>query len=110
MEGVHGMNRLAFCMFVGLLIAACGAEAPEEPGARSAPTRINGETQPDQVERVPPEVVYQKLQKRETLLVCAYDTDVAFRAARLKGAISSSQFAKLLPTLDVSQKIVFYCA
>ncbi len=65
---------------------------------------------PDQVERMPPAEVFQKVQKGELLLVCAYETDVAFRAAKLKGAISFSQFTKLLPTLEWQQGVVFYCA
>ena len=110
MRGLNRMNRLAPYAVVCSLLVACGAEAPEEPSARAAPSRMEREIQPDQVERVPPEEVFQNMQKGETLLVCAYDTDVAFRAARLEGAISSLEFAKLLPTLDLKQRIVFYCA
>ena len=107
---MYGMNRWVPWAFFSLLIVACGTEAPEDPGARAVAPRIETEIQPDQVVRLPAEVVFQKVQEGETLLVCAYDTDVAFRAARLEGAISSSQFAKLLPTLDLKQRIVFYCA
>ena len=104
------MKRLVPYTLVGCLVLACGAEVPEDPAARAAPTRIGSELQPDQVVRLPPEKVFQRTQKGELLLVCAYETDVAFRAAKLKGAISFAEFSRILPTLDLKQEIVFYCA
>ena len=104
------MKRLLPYSVVGLLVLACSAEPPAESGARIEETRIEGEMQPDQVARLPAEVVFKKLRQGGILLVCAYETEVAFRAARLEGAISFAQFTKLLPTLEAQQELVFYCA
>jgi hypothetical protein len=65
---------------------------------------------PDQIVRVAPEVVRKKSTAGEVLLVCAYKSDVAFRAAKLQGAISYQQFIAAVPSLDLKQEIIFYCA
>ncbi len=61
-------------------------------------------------DRVEPEEVRRKVMTGEALLVCAYDSDLRFRNARLSGAISLSEFISRLPALRKEQEIVFYCS
>ncbi len=60
--------------------------------------------------RIPPENVRPRLQSGATILVCAYDDEEKFRRMRLEGALSLKEFEKMLPSLQKSQEIVFYCA
>ncbi len=62
------------------------------------------------VTRVKPAEVYPRVKSGECLLVCAYDSDEAFRAMRLEGAISLREFKSRVAGLPKDQEIVFYCA
>jgi len=59
-------------------------------------------------ERITPEEAYQKLRAGKTLLVCAYEDEMKFKAMQLEGAISLNEFKSKLPSLAKDQEIVFY--
>jgi hypothetical protein len=59
-------------------------------------------------ERITPEEAYQKLRAGKTLLVCAYEDEMKFKALQLKGAIPLNEFKSKLPSLAKDQEIVFY--
>jgi len=59
-------------------------------------------------ERVTAEEVYGKLKSGRTLLVCAYEDEMKFKAMQLKGAISLSEFRSKLSSLPKDHEIVFY--
>ncbi len=59
-------------------------------------------------ERITPEEVYPELRAGTTLLVCAYEDELKFKAMHLKGAISLNEFKSKLPSLAKDQEIVFY--
>ncbi len=61
-------------------------------------------------ERITPRETYEKVQAGTALLVCAYDNEEKFKARRLEGAISLSEFKSRLPALPKDQEIIFYCA
>ena len=52
----------------------------------------------------------KKVTSGEALLVCAYDNADKFKKNHLEGALPFSKFLSILPTLDKSQEIIFYCA
>ena len=52
--------------------------------------------------------VYDKLKFGGTLLVCAYEDEMKFKAMQLKGAISLNEFKSKLSSLAKDQEIVFY--
>jgi rhodanese-related sulfurtransferase len=60
--------------------------------------------------RITVEETYQKLQKGNAMLVCAYDSEEQFSRMQLAGAISLPEFKTKLPSLSTDQEIVFYCA
>lgn len=62
------------------------------------------------VPRVSPAEMRGKLIQKKALLVCAHETDEAFKKMHLDGAISLAQFEKRLPMLPRTYEIVFYCA
>ena len=64
---------------------------------------------PDHIERLQPEVVHNRVTAGKALLVCAYESDIAFWTAELSGAISLQEFQSRLPDLGVQQEIIFYC-
>jgi hypothetical protein len=104
------MKKIVYYTLFGCLVLGCGVEALEEAGEGTGRAQVKRNMEPDQIVRVPPEVVFQKTEKGEAILVCAYETEIAFRAAKLKGAISFQQFTATLPSLDPDQEIIFYCA
>lgn len=61
-------------------------------------------------ERVEPEVVRERVQSGDALLVCAYDDDSKFRRVPLEGAIPLSEFKSKVSALPKDQEIFFYCA
>lgn len=63
-----------------------------------------------EVIRVAPAEIYPRVKAGETLLVCAYDSDEAFRSMHLEGAISLKEFKDRVNSLAKDQEIVFYCA
>lgn len=63
-----------------------------------------------EIARVKPTEVYPRVKAGESLLVCAYDSDEAFRSMRLEGAISLKEFRNRVADLPKEQEIVFYCA
>ena len=60
--------------------------------------------------RVSPEEARQKAMSGAALLVCAYEDDEKFKAVRLDGAISLTEFTSKLPSLPKDQEFIFYCA
>jgi hypothetical protein len=58
--------------------------------------------------RVSAEVVRNKLQSGEALLVCAYESDTKFRDTALDGAISFSEFERRKASLPRDVELVFY--
>lgn len=66
--------------------------------------------EPDEIERVSPEDVYERVQNAGALLVCAYESDIGFWAFELEGAISLEQFREMLIQLPKDQEVFFYCA
>jgi len=60
--------------------------------------------------RITPQEAYEKVKAGQALLVCGYEEDEKFEALRLEGAVSYSEFQKMLPTLPKDREIVFYCA
>ncbi len=68
------------------------------------------DVQPDNVERVSPETVYNRVLQGNALLVCAYENSAALWAAELEAAISAKEFRDRLPDLSKSQEVYFYCA
>ncbi len=90
--------------FLGLLtgvICCC------EPNQTDVPA-LN--VDPDRIERVDPAVVHERVSQGDALLVCAYESDIAFRAARLDGAITMQEFRSRVPVLQPQQEIIFYCS
>jgi hypothetical protein len=65
---------------------------------------------PDQIPRMAPALVREHVASGQALLVCAYDSDNAFEANRLEGAISLSELKKKEPQLNRNQEIILYCA
>ncbi|MEJ5331000.1 MAG: hypothetical protein WHT07_12700 [Desulfobaccales bacterium] len=63
-----------------------------------------------EVNRVAPAEIYPRVKAGECLLVCAYESDEAFRSMRLEGAIPLKEFKNRLAGLPKDQEIVFYCA
>jgi rhodanese-related sulfurtransferase len=61
-------------------------------------------------ERVTPREIVEKVNAGAALLVCAYDNEEKFKALRLEGAISLSEFKSRLHALPKDQEIIFYCA
>ena len=63
-----------------------------------------------EIENVSAPDVREKIMKKSALLVCAYDDDEKFKAVRLEGAISLSEFKSKTGELKKDQEIIFYCA
>ncbi|MCL6621677.1 MAG: hypothetical protein K6T55_06195 [Syntrophobacterales bacterium] len=63
-----------------------------------------------EVVRVTPDKIYPRVRSGECLLVCAYDSDEAFRSMHLEGAISLQEFRDRVASLPKDREIVFYCA
>jgi len=59
-------------------------------------------------ERITPGEVYQKLKAGKTLLVCAYEDEMKFKAMQVEGAISLNEFKSKLPSLAKDREIIFY--
>ena len=115
------MGKLFYYNILACLVLGLGACREQPPAAQHADDKSEvtpdvarapdaHDIGPDQIVRFSPEVVRKKTTAREALLVCAYTSDVAFRAAKLQGAISYQQFNAAVPSLDLKQEIIFYCA
>jgi hypothetical protein len=100
------MKKRTFYMLLVFLALGCDGEV----GKGSKPVRERRHIEPDQIVRLSPEKVFQKAKSGEAILVCAYENEVAFRAAKLQGAISYEQFTATLASMDVKREIIFYCA
>ena len=61
------------------------------------------------IERIGPEVTYEKVKAGNAMLVCAYD-DGKCADMLLEGALLRGEFESRLPTFAKDQEIVFYCA
>lgn len=61
-------------------------------------------------ERIGPADAYDKVSSGEALFVCAYDGEENFATNKLQGAISSTEFKAMLPSLAKGREIIFYCA
>jgi hypothetical protein len=84
--------------------------AGHAPQPESKPKDPDSALDPDQIERLSPVVVHERVIGGDALLVCAYESDLAFRAARLEGAISVQEFRSRIPSLVAGQEIIFYCS
>jgi len=62
----------------------------------------------EEPKRVTAEEVYDKLKSGGTLLVCAYEDEMKFKAMPLEGAISLNEFKSKVSSLAKDQEIVFY--
>ena len=60
--------------------------------------------------RAAPEEIYPRVKSGESLLVCAYESEEAFRSLRLEGAISLQEFRALESQLSKDKEIGFDCA
>jgi hypothetical protein len=115
---------LAGYLFASVLfVGSCAPGDKKQPGASRPTTRApaeehvqteivqrEGATDPDDIIRVRPDDAHERVTAGKALLVCAYESDLAFKAAKLKGAISIQAFEALRPTLDKAQEIIFYCS
>lgn len=80
-----------------------------KPGKGTDPRFAEKEESIVEPARISPEEVRRKMVAGEpTLLVCAYDREVAFRKSYLDGAIALGDFQSRLPTLPEDHEIVFY--
>ncbi len=61
-----------------------------------------------EVKRISPEAARRKVDSREALLVCAYDSPEKFSQFHLEGAISLDDLNSRSP--GKGQEIIFYCA
>ena len=115
------MKTAANILVIGLWVAgaSCGDPAPRQAPAQelsppAKPARTGAETarliDPDTIPRIPPEQAYELARSGQALLVCAYESELAFKAAKLGGAMSLPAFTALLPSLTREQEIIFYCA
>lgn len=112
-------KRFFLALIVVAVVAFAGCTPSRENGEGSG-SKADGSdmgdgnrrpdiTSPEGVPRVDPEDVYDKVQKGEALLVCAYE-DNRWKTVNLKGSIPVSQLAEALKTRDKDVEIVFYCA
>ena len=62
------------------------------------------------VERIDVSTARQKVTAGQALLVCAYEDDAKCRKGRLEGSIPFARFEALVPSLQKSKEIIFYCA
>lgn len=62
------------------------------------------------VERVDVTTARQKVTAGQALLVCGYEDDAKCRKGRLEGSIPLARLEALVPSLQKSQEIIFYCA
>ena len=63
-----------------------------------------------EVERISAEDARGKVQGGQAVLVCAYDDEAKCGAMRLEGAVTLSEFRRMLPSLPKDREIIFYCA
>jgi hypothetical protein len=63
-----------------------------------------------EVKRIAPPIAREKI-AAGAHLVCAYASDELCQRNQLAGALSLQNFeAKVLPAMDKSQEVIFYCA
>lgn len=62
------------------------------------------------IARVSASEIRPRVQAGDALLVCAYSSDEKFKAHHLEGAISYAEFQAVVPTLDKTKELVFFCA
>lgn len=60
--------------------------------------------------RVSPQEARQKVTAGSALLVCAYEDEEKFKAMRLDGAMSFTEFRTRVESLPRDREIIFYCA
>ncbi len=98
------MRKTASVLVGVALSASLSCVAPEQIDLETKKVRA------EDIARVSPEDVHARVLSGEALLVCAYESDIAFRMAELDGAISLEEFEARLPKLPKNQEIYFYCA
>ncbi len=64
----------------------------------------------EEIVRVFPAEVREKLKSKKALFVCAYPDEERFKSLHLEGAISFREFQARLSSLPKDQEIIFYCA
>lgn len=63
-----------------------------------------------EVKRIAPPIAREKIASGAPL-VCAYESEELCHRNQLKGALSLQDFeAKVLPSMDQNQEVIFYCA
>ncbi len=104
---------------LAVLVGVVGCSKPQDqtaakPGASdlqtTQPKLKDRAITPDQSERLAADAVHERMTKGDALLVCAYENDVVFKAAKLEGAISIQDFRARLSKLRLAQEIIFYCS
>ena len=117
-------KRSACCAIVFLAAVGTGACGEREKGS---PNRVSVQppagkpvpagtaegarpTDPDDIIRIDPDTAHKWVTAGKALLVCAYESDLAFKAARLEGAMRIQAFEAMAPKLDRNQEIIFYCS
>jgi len=63
----------------------------------------------EEIERISPEVTYEKVKSGDAILVCSYG-DGKCKDILLEGSLLRSEFESRLSTLPKDQEIIFYCA
>lgn len=86
------MVLVAFFVFAGMGIALAGQIKTAED-----------------IERISPEMTYEKVTAGDALLVCSY-SDGKCKDMLVKGALLRGELESRLSTLPMDQEIIFYCA
>ena len=109
------MERVALAVIVVFLAMPRGCSKEVEPVKARQVGAMETDTQtrkmaPGDVERVQPDVVYDRVVSGDALLVCAYKSDLMYWATELFGSIPFKEFEEMAPTLPKDSEIYFYCA
>ena len=86
------MVLVAFFVFAGMGIALAGQTKTAKD-----------------IERISPEMTYEKVTAGDAILVCSYG-DGKCQGMLLKGALLRGELESRLSTLQKDQEIIFYCA
>lgn len=62
----------------------------------------------NEIKRVSPENVREKIQSGNALLICAYDDDGKYGRMRLQGSIAFSEFKSGISEIAKDREIIFY--
>jgi hypothetical protein len=62
------------------------------------------------IERISVEEAHGKVERKQALLVCAYEDEAKCRMLNLDGSISLVSFQSRVASLPKAQEIIFFCA